>query len=261
MVKAMREAKDCTSWANPNTAYETAAIEFMRSVLQRRKRNRFVAEFPEFHRRISHIAMLHGLSQTLLKLTSPGVPDTYQGNEVWAFDLVDPDNRRPVDYESRQTLLQQLQERARPGSECLACVRDLLDRIEDGRAKLFVTWKTLGLRNQCRQLFQSGSYLPLEVRGSKSDHLCAFAREKEAQVAIIAAPRLCGTLLGEGRQTPIGPEVWEDTRIGLPEHLRNRSYRNVFTGEGVGAGSQGDEEWLRASLVLANFPVALLTAG
>jgi (1->4)-alpha-D-glucan 1-alpha-D-glucosylmutase len=258
MIKAMREAKDGTSWANPNLAYEAATTKFIRSLLLQRKRNRFATEFPEFHRPIARIAMFHGLSETLLKLTSPGVPDIYQGNEIWSFDLVDPDNRRPVDYERRQNLLRELPDEDGEDRDGAAHSRNLLDHLEGGAAKLFLIRKTLGLRKQHGQLFGSGDYLPLEVQGSQSNHICSFARQKGGEVAIVAVPRLCAILLGEKAVSPVGREVWGDTELRLPDPLRGLRYRNVFTGEWLTIGESG--QGINISAMLANFPVALAVA-
>ena len=259
MIKAMREAKDSTSWANPNLAYEAATTKFIRSLLLQRKRNRFAAEFPDFHRRISRIAMFHGLSETLLKLTSPGVPDIYQGNEIWTFDLVDPDNRRPVDYERRQNLLRKLREddgESRDGGGLLAGLvgpsgrrrRQAFSDPEDPR---------LGANNMA-SCSSSGEYVPLEVQGSQSNHICSFARRKDGEVAVVVVPRLCAVLLGERASNPIGGEVWGDTELRLPDQFRGMTYRNVFTGEllTIGEGGQG----INISAMLANFPVALAVA-
>jgi (1->4)-alpha-D-glucan 1-alpha-D-glucosylmutase len=257
MVKAMREGKDGTSWANPNLAYEAATTKFIRSLLLQRKRNRFASEFPDFHRRIARIAMFHGLSETLLKLTSPGVPDIYQGNEIWTFDLVDPDNRRPVDYERRRTLLRELPEDVE-GRDGAVDARKLMDHLEGGAAKLFLIRKTLGVRQQHCKLFGSGDYLPLEVQGGQSNHICSFLRHKDGEVAIVAVPRLCAILLGEKASSPIGGELWGDTELRLPDPWRGLRYRNVFTGEWltIGDGGQG----IKISAMLANFPVALAVA-
>jgi (1->4)-alpha-D-glucan 1-alpha-D-glucosylmutase len=258
MIKAMREAKDSTSWANPNLAYEAATTRFIRSLVLHRKKNRFAAEFPDFHRRISRIAMFHGLSETLLKLTSPGVPDIYQGNEIWSFDLVDPDNRRPVDYERRQNLLGKLPGDDQETRDGAGESRELLDHLEDGAAKLFLIRKTLGVRKQHGALFGSGDYVPLEVQGSQSSHICSFARRKNGEVAIIAVPRLCAALLGEHASNPIGGEVWGDTELRLPDPLRGMKYRNVLTGELLRSGGGG--QGIDISALLANFPVALAIA-
>src|SRR5262249_23624725 len=142
MLKAIREAKEYTSWANPNSEYENAMSEFTRATLDRRRRNRFLSDFGEFQRRISRIGMFNIISQTLVKLTAPGVPDIYQGNDLWDFSLVDPDNRRPVDYQVRPRYLQELVAGDRTSAEGRAVrARRLVEHVDDGKAKLYVTWQ------------------------------------------------------------------------------------------------------------------------
>jgi len=262
MSKAMREAKESTSWVNPNTEYEAAVREFIGSILERRKKNRFLADFSDFHRRVSRLGMLNSVSQTLLKLTSPGVPDIYQGNEVWDFSLVDPDSRRPVDYARRRRLLQELQSLEHESSDRKqARARELLDNIEDGRIKMYGTWMTLRLRKQHPGLFQDGAYVPLTVSGSKAGHLCAFAREIAGQIAIVAVPRLCATLLGDQEESPLGERVWGDTRIELPSNTQQTQYQNLFTGELISAHPNGTATFLAVPALLRTFPVALVVGS
>jgi (1->4)-alpha-D-glucan 1-alpha-D-glucosylmutase len=256
MLKAVREAKEFTSWANPNTEYENAVTEFTRATLDRRRRNRFLSDFGEFQRRISRIGMFNSLSQTVLKLTAPGVPDIYQGNELWDFSLVDPDNRRAVDYSRRKQLLNELVAASRrpqqPGAEVL------LESLDDGRAKLYLTWKSLCFRQEHADLFQRGTYIPLATRGSQADHVCAFARRSENEAIVVAVPRLCATLLGEKRDTPTGTELWGDTRIELPSEIRHFTYRNLFAGGISSEGTSNNVVALEVGNLFESFPVALL---
>jgi (1->4)-alpha-D-glucan 1-alpha-D-glucosylmutase len=206
------------------------------------------------------------LSQTLLKLTSPGVPDIYQGQELWDFSLVDPDNRRPVDYSLRRQLLQELETRAAGGDGALlALARELAACPRDQRIKLFVTWRTLQFRRQHGELFQTGRYLPLKAEGPRANHVCAFAWQlpsapgKPEQIAIVIAPRLLARLtpLGEGGQgppPPLGPPVWEDTRI-VTEELAPWPLKNLFCGRVYSLDPSG----LLLAEALSDFPVALLT--
>lgn len=259
MFKAVREAKEHSSWANPNAAYENAVNEFIRAVLDRKPKNRFLHNLEEFQYRVARVGLFNSLSQTLLKLTCPGVPDVYQGNELWDFSLVDPDNRRPVDYSQRQKLLQQLHT-AENAPECEpGCrARSLLNSLEDGRAKLFVITKALGFRREHPVFFQMANYIPLATQGAAANHICAFARQFENDVAIIAVPRLCATLLGDKRQSPIGAEVWNDTILRTPPDFASREFRNVLTGEQVKVQTSEGSTSLSATDVFNNFPVALL---
>lgn len=251
MLKAIRESKELTSWANPNAAYETATTDFVRALLQRSAKNKFLPLFSAFQSIIIRLGMLNSLSQTLLKLASPGVPDIYQGNELWDFSLVDPDNRRPVDYVHRREMLKTLRENAE-GNGTQLC-HELLKHMEDGRIKLFLSWKTLCFRKSYRDLFRKGSYMPLAVSGTHADRICAFARKWGKQAAVVIAPRLWGTLLGEAEYRP-GIEIWQDTSIQFPESA-GQSYRNVYTRESVNFDVNCEAQ---LSTVLKDFPVALL---
>ncbi len=263
LIKVVREAKVHSSWINPNTAYEEAVVAFIRALLLTPyPRNLFLADFAPLQAWIARIGLFNSLSQTLLKLTVPGVPDIYQGCELWQFSLVDPDNRRPVDFAQRQALLKELQVLAATPTEALAdAVRCLLDTLEDGRCKLYLTWKALELRNRYPQLFQQGSYLPLRVEGAWADHLCAFARQSDEQTAIVAVPRLCAGLLGEQAAAPLGPAVWDNTRVELPSAWSGTLYRHVLTGEHLQPVREGDKAFLPVSALLACFPVALLCSS
>ncbi|HYQ91893.1 MAG TPA: malto-oligosyltrehalose synthase, partial [Candidatus Competibacteraceae bacterium] len=190
MLKAVKEAKVHSSWVNPNPEYEGAIVAFIQALLKPGK-NRFLEDFLPDQRRIARLGLFNSLSQTLIKLTAPGVPDIYQGTELWDFSLVDPDNRRPVDYERRRALLMELQTLVETAGDDLAGrVRGLLDRLEDGRSKLYVNWRTLRLRREQSELFGHGDYVPLAVAGAKSRHVCAFARVYENTRVVVVAPRL-----------------------------------------------------------------------
>ena len=259
MLKAVREAKEHTSWENPNSEYEAAMSQFVRAILDRGRKNRFLGNFAEFHERVSRVGMFNSLSQVLLKLMSPGVADIYQGNELWNYSLVDPDNRRPVDYGRRQKIFRELRRAAQAAPGNLASFASgLLDGMEDGRIKLYATWKAMCFRKQHAELFQAGAYIPLAVGGHKAEHVCAFARERAGLVAIIAVPRLCAMLLADRKDRPTGVEVWGDTRIELPPEIRKASYRNVFTGEEIAADEYGQGARLALASVLGNFPVGLV---
>jgi (1->4)-alpha-D-glucan 1-alpha-D-glucosylmutase len=256
MLKAIRESKEFTSWANPNAAYEDATSRFVRAILDPGARNQFLRQFSAFHSLISRVGMLNSLSQTLLKLTSPGVPDIYQGNELWDFSLVDPDNRRPVDYSRRREMLKSLRKRADTlDGDGPQLRHELLEHIhmEDGSIKMFLTFKTLCLRKSYSELFRAGDYAPLTVQGAHADKVCAFARKHEEQVAVVIAPRLWASLLGENEYRP-GIEIWQDTAIEFPQ-IPGLQYRNIFTREPLSIDSHGR---VPLSEVLKDFPVALL---
>ncbi|HNP51591.1 MAG TPA: malto-oligosyltrehalose synthase [Nitrosomonas nitrosa] len=252
MLKAAKEAKLYTSWVNPNAEYEAAIADFVHAVLGDIDNNLFLADFLTFLQPLNRAGLFNSLSQTLLKLTSPGVPDIYQGNELWDFSLVDPDNRRPVDYQLRRMLLVELEKAVTSAGTLCHFSHELVKNIEDGRAKLYLTWRTLQLRRDYSELFREGDYLPLDVSGAHADHICAFARRLDKQIAIVVAPRLVFRLAGD--TDPLGEQVWNDTRIMVPFE----KWQNWLTGEHVKAESAGKELWLSAGSILRYFPVALL---
>jgi (1->4)-alpha-D-glucan 1-alpha-D-glucosylmutase len=261
MLKAAREAKARTSWAAADPQYEEALIQFVRAALELREGNLFLADFRAFNRRIVPFGLLNALSQTLLKLTAPGVPDIYQGNETWQFSLVDPDNRRAVEYDPRGRMLQALAG-ATP-DESLA--RTLAADIADPRCKLFLHVRALQLRRRDPELFERGEYLPLKVTGRRAPHVCAFARRLENRVAVVVAPRLYLKLMGAGKlitddpwQPPLGAEVWENTEVQLPFALQ-APLRGVLDGAEVPQTGQ-EAPAIRIAAALASFPVALLSS-
>lgn len=255
MLKAAKEAKVHTSWINPNAAYEEAVCHFVTTMLGNTRQNPFLADFIPFQRRIACFGMWNGLAQTLLKLTCPGVPDFYQGTEIWDFSLVDPDNRRPVDYRLRRDTLRRVVGAAKR-MDGVEMARDLLEHATDGRVKMFVTWRTLSLRRSLPDVFLRGDYQPLTVSGTKAVHVVAFMRCFEEQVVVVLVPRcVAGLLNGEGQAVPIG-EVWNDTVVEMPEGVGR--LRNVFTGEDLVVERGEGTGRLQVAAVLAHFPIALL---
>jgi (1->4)-alpha-D-glucan 1-alpha-D-glucosylmutase len=258
MAKALREAKVHTSWINPNTPYDEAARQFIAAVLDEEKGAAFLADFRPFQRSVSSFGLLNSLSQTLLKITSPGVPDTYQGTELWDFSLVDPDNRRPVDYDHRRSLLDALRASAgEVGAGRLELARELVKTRQDGRIKLYVTSEALRLRRENLDLWTTGDYLPLETTGSAADRIVAFARRNSDSWAIVAVPRLALQLSPDGSAWPLGKD-WGDTRILPPasELLKSdSSFVDIFTGRRFELRSN-DQGWSAAEL-FADFPLVL----
>ncbi len=247
MTKAVREAKEHSSWINVNADYEAALEEFIAALLAPGEQNPFLAEFVPFVDRLARHGLLNGLALTLLKFTAPGVPDIYQGCELWQFNLVDPDNRRPVDYGSRRRLLDELRAPLDPAR--------LLEALPDGRAKLFVILRALALRGAQPELLRDGDYLPLAVKGERSIHACAHARRLGELALVAVVPRLTVKLLKGWGDLPLG-DVWGDTWIELPKGLRGRRWRNVLTDEKM---APADRLALRDAL--AHWPVALLATG
>ena len=245
MRKATKEAKVHTSWINADPDYDAAVESFVRQVLAP---DAGVTErLAPLARKLAFHGRWAALSQLLLKLCSPGVPDIYQGNEIWDDSLVDPDNRRRVDFAHRRALLAGIEARRGEGARL---AMDLVERAADGRIKMFVTSTTLDFRRRNAVLFgDEGAYAPVETRGARAEHLIAFTRRAGDHEVVVVAPRLTAALAGGRLHPPLG-EVWEDTVLPLG-HGR---WVDVFTGEAH--GSRGDR--LEAARVLAHFPLALL---
>jgi (1->4)-alpha-D-glucan 1-alpha-D-glucosylmutase len=255
-VKALREAKVHSSWINPNPAYEEACQDFAAKLLDRRQSAAFLDDFGPFHERVAHCGRLASLSQTLLKIGSPGVPDFYQGTELWDDSLVDPDNRRSVDFDHRRELLAELKRDLasdRPG-----LVRQVAADMRDGRIKLLVIAEALRLRREWPGLFSSGEYLPLTITGPLEEHIVAFARRDRDAAAIVAVPRLLSRLLLDSRPLPWKP-AWEDTAVELPGELASGRWLHVFTGATLAPVAAEGSRRLLASELFRDFPVALLT--
>ena len=258
MTKAVREAKLHSSWINPDADYEAATADFVRALLSPEPGNLFLRDFLPFQQRIARAGAVNSLAQLLLKLTSPGVPDLYQGSELWDFSLVDPDNRRPVDYARRQAMLRAI----RTGHDergAAACTLELLERIEDGGIKLYLTWKTLSLRRECEALFRDGDYLPLRTHGAHAERVCAFARQHGGETVVVVVPRLVAGLIGESGRPPVG-EAWADTRVELPPEWPGDEWTNALTGEAHVADVQDETPGLALARVFGTIPYALLRA-
>jgi (1->4)-alpha-D-glucan 1-alpha-D-glucosylmutase len=257
MAKASKEAKVTTSWVNPNTAYDEALARFVERVLDPAQSRRFLADFGAFRDPLAMAGMVNGLAQALLKITAPGVPDFYQGTELWDLNLVDPDNRRPVDFDARERMLDELRSRIAAGNpEALA--RELLEHWTDGRVKLYVIHRALTCRRSAADLFRTGAHVPLLTTGRHAAHLCAFARRGGGASAIVVVPRLTARLTGASARLPLGPELWADTAIQIPADIAADAHVDVFTGALRRARPAGEGFALSAGEALADFPVALL---
>jgi (1->4)-alpha-D-glucan 1-alpha-D-glucosylmutase len=225
MLKAAREAKAHTAWTDPDSGYEEALRGFLASVLDDRE---FLDDFTAFLQPLIEPGRVNSLAQALIKLTAPGVPDIYQGNELWDLSLVDPDNRRPVDFEQRRRLLAELRG---------ASAEQILARSDEGLPKLWVTHQALLLRRRMPAEFgPEGAYTPLRAAGPKHDHVVAFLR---GAGSITVAPRLPLKLAGQ----------WEGTTLELPRS----AWRNELTGDSLDGGT------IRLEDLLGRFPVALLS--
>ncbi|MBX3624182.1 MAG: malto-oligosyltrehalose synthase [Rhizobacter sp.] len=214
MLKAAREAKRHTSWTCPDEAYENALTAFVRSVLARVSPNPLLGDLQASASALAWFGALNSLSLVLMKFTSPGVPDVYQGNELLDLSLVDPDNRRPVDFGLRDRHLAGL-EALHTTPDAPEQLRQLAAQPFDGRAKLWLTWRLLQLRAEQATLFRDGRYVPLAVTGARQEHLVAYAREQGHEVLVVLAARLFARLQPEPGALPLGEAVWGDTAVDL----------------------------------------------
>ena len=255
LLKAIHEAKIETSWINPALRYDEAVLSFAKAVLDPARSDRFLADFTAFQARVAAGGALNSLAQVLVKVTAPGVPDFYQGTELWDLSLVDPDNRRPIDWALRQRLLDDLVKEIDGAHASAALARSLLESREDGRIKLYLTRQALAFRRTRALLFERGEYRPLEAQGPLAEHVCAFARVADAGIALTVVPRH----LAKRRidDPPLGPDYWGRTMLLIPEDLGAR-FSNVLTGEILEVGLTAEGRGVELGRVLASFPVALL---
>lgn len=250
IIKAIREAKVHTTWLRPNQTYEEACINFIKAILKPGEDNAFLKAFLPFQKKIAHYGIFNSLGQTLIKTTSPGIPDFYQGTELWEFNLVDPDNRRQVDFTKRQACLESIKKEAQ--SNILNLITKLLEHKEDAKIKLFLIHKALKARTKYAETFKTGDYLPLKVTGKFKDHVIAFARSNKKQNVITIVPRFLTSLIKEG-ELPLGKNVWEDTAVQLPQK-DDLTWLDAISEQKLQASGL-----LYIGEILQYFPVALLS--
>ncbi len=260
MIKAAKEAKLHTSWISDNKAYDGALVAFVDQSLRGRRSERFLSSFLPFQERVARAGMVNSLAQLALKICSPGVPDFYQGTELWDLTLVDPDNRRPVDFSHRQRLLEAMEPLLAPGcppDDRRAGVAEMIAHWRDGRIKMWITARGLDLRNRRAELFVAGEYRPLETVGERGAHVVSFARRDAGGTLIVVVPRLAAKMTRSDHPLPLGEASWGQTTLSLPADLRApRGYEDVLTGERFIA----DDE-IRIAGLLRTLPVALLHGG
>lgn len=257
MIKALREAKVNTSWTNYNTLYEEAVLLFLQRILDRTLDNQFIRELQDFQKKVSCYGMYKSLSQTLLKMTSPGIPDFYQGNEIWVYNLVDPDNRRPVDYDKRITLLAELkalEKKLYP----LELAQRLMKDKDNGLIKLFIIYKILNYREKHSELFEKGEYVSLDIEGEYSDALCAFSRRSGKKRIIVIAPRYVTCFIDNPWAFSVKRDFEQTAFLVVSFGQTGEQYRNIFTGEVLTVVSHNDASALHLSKIFAEFPVAVL---
>jgi (1->4)-alpha-D-glucan 1-alpha-D-glucosylmutase len=253
-IKAAREAKVYTRWIAPKHEHENALTAFTAAILDDSDQNEFLEDFQKFQARLAYYGALNSLSQVLLKIASPGVPDFYQGTELWDFSLVDPDNRRPVDFPQRAQLLNQVKMQAKKDPKPL--IPELLRNWQDGAIKLYITYKALNFRKAHPDLFLLGDYIPLMTTGPRRQQVVAFARRQENSWAVVAAARLFAKIF-PAADFSLNPEVWQESFLPLPDDAP-REWVNIFTGETINSLPREHSKALDLASLFQNLPVALL---
>ncbi|MFW6115070.1 MAG: malto-oligosyltrehalose synthase [Thermodesulfobacteriota bacterium] len=249
LIKSVREAKVHTAWLKPDTSYEDAFISFVEDILTQSEDNQFLHQMLTFQKKVAYYGMFNSISQTLIKIASPGVPDFYQGTELWDFSMVDPDNRRPVDFGKRAGFLRDIRKEESRG--ILRLIDELLLHKEDARIKLFVIYRGLQARAKHRLLFQQGRYIPLKTAGRFKNHIIAFARNLHKSWAVAVVPRFLTSLIEAG-ELPLGMEVWKDTAVVLPKRIPV-SWKNALSDQPVEGARNLD-----VGEMLTYLPVSLL---
>ena len=254
MIKANREAMVYTRWTRPNVAHERAVSGFITSILKPGKNNLFLNDFLPFQKTIAEYGMLNGLAQVLIKMTSPGVPDFYQGCDLWDLRLVDPDNRGPVDFNYRDRLLVEMEKRS--GEDPAGFCREIVENWHDGRIKLYLIWKILNIRRDNSRLFLEGDFAPVNVIGKRHNNVIAYARRDEHDWILTVAPRWLARA-NAPLATSRMQAFWAGSQIALPVNTP-RFWLNALTGETLEANSDRKNSKLALSDIFKNFHVALL---
>jgi (1->4)-alpha-D-glucan 1-alpha-D-glucosylmutase len=257
LVKAVREAKVVSSWDNPNEAYEQASTAFVLRLFDVSRSNPFLADFAAFNAQVAYLGMLNSLSQLVLKLTAPGVPDIYQGTELWDLSLVDPDNRRAVDFEHRRQLLRQMPS---TGTDQTQALRALLGAWPNGRIKLSIMGRLLRLRQKVPVLFSEGTYEPMAITGEQAEHVLAFSRQHGSERVIVVVSRLFSSLLGQTERSYESLVDWSDTQINGP-FGNEGTWCDVLTGRNIVCVCDRAPQALPVSELLSVLPVAVLVAA
>jgi (1->4)-alpha-D-glucan 1-alpha-D-glucosylmutase len=253
-IKATREAMVHTRWTLPNTAHENALKKFSASILKPAKHNAFLRDFIPFQQSIAYSGMVNGLSQTLLKIISPGIPDFYQGSELWDLRLVDPDNRQPVDFALRTSVLGAFRQQA---TQSVSFAAELAEHWQDGRIKLYAIWKALNFRRERLELFSKGDFLEQAATGPHAEHILAILRHHKREWALLVAPRWLARVQESANDDP--GALWRETKIVLPDSAP-QLWENIFTGERISAAND-EHKSIGAGETLLQFPVALLTSA
>ena len=246
-IKVVREAKVYTAWVKPDETYENAFLHFIENILAVSETNLFLKDFMEFQKYISYFGIFNSLSQTLIKMTVPGIPDFYQGSELWDLNLVDPDNRRPVDYSRREELITLIDKNQNDKKKLFGY---LFSNMENGALKLYLIKKVMAVRRKHTTLFNEGKYSHINCSGDFGKNVISFMRKNENHIAVIVAPRFV-TELTEQNRLPLGKNTWKNTFIRIP--FETEKLENVITNEVIRG-----ETTFQIGEILDEFPEAVL---
>jgi (1->4)-alpha-D-glucan 1-alpha-D-glucosylmutase len=251
IIKATREAMVHTRWTRPNQPHEEALLKFVAKIISKDNRE-FLEDFRQFQKKVAYFGMVNGLSQTLLKIAAPGVPDFYQGSEFWDLRLVDPDNRGPIDFDRRMAMLRRIAE-TDDGSE--DAVHDLIDHWHDGGIKMYLIWKAIRFRRDHADLFRDGEFVPLQSAGAYSRNVTAFVRRRGDSWAVAAIPRWLSQVPGKAK----GQFNWEDTKITLPSDSPAK-WKDILMSTQVRSKSEAGQPRLMVGDLFQKIPVAFFNA-
>jgi (1->4)-alpha-D-glucan 1-alpha-D-glucosylmutase len=264
MLKAVREAKEHSSWISPSEPYEGGLHSSISTILSRRGKNEFLVRFADFAEHVAETGIWNSLSQLTVKCTAPGVPDIYRGTEFWDFSLVDPDNRRPVDFSKAAETLREFRARLERGEGAqLELAQELSASRGDGRIKLYVLWQLLTIRRTSPRLCTVGEYVPLHSYGDAAAQVCSYARILGDDAIVVVVPRLTASfrnLQPAETMLPPGEKYWGDTRLQLPPMLAGNSFRNIFTGSSITPSEESGQRCIPLTAVFDKFPVGVFTA-
>jgi (1->4)-alpha-D-glucan 1-alpha-D-glucosylmutase len=254
--KAIREAKTFTNWINPFLEYENACKTFLEVILK--NNHKFMKEFLPFQKKISRYGSYNSLSQIILKIGMPGVTDIYQGNELWDFSLVDPDNRRPVDFNTRKAFIKEIKEIEMNNSIMKKKLENWFKNYEDGKIKLYLIYKGLNLRKTYDDLFLSKSYYPITSHGNYKDNIISFARSYYNKSVIFIASRFFTEISDEKNGHPYLGNKWNETRIEIPEDIKSETFMDIFTGENISIKKDKTSRFIYLKEVFSILPFSIL---
>ena len=254
IIKATREAMVHTRWTRPNQPHEDALLKFVARILSAQDNPEFLQDFRQFQAKVAYFGMMNGLSQTLLKIASPGVPDFYQGSELWDLRLVDPDNRGPIDFDKRVAALASI-----ANADSANNVRDLVEHWRDGRIKLYLIWKALCFRRDHAELFSGGEFIVVQPAGTYSRNVIAFLRRQGQSWALTVVPRWASEVPAMAGHRK-GELNWGDTTLVLPSEAPIQ-WNNILTGGRLASDNGAGKAQMLMNDLFREFPVAILNSS